>query len=83
MCDKCGKCCSLHVEIVSGIDDVPEEMTEIRGDHLGRDSTWMKQIEGVCVAYKNGCTIYDRRPLECRQFIAGKDTRCHLTTAST
>lgn len=63
-CLGCGRCCTLLVEIVGGIDDVPDELL------LG---VYMRRVNGKCVALtpERTCSIYDNRPLECRQFKRG------------
>jgi len=61
--------------LVSGIDDVPEDMTEWIEDD-GREIEVMKRIDGMCIAFTgNSCSIYDRRPLDCRDFKIG-ESRC-------
>lgn len=67
-CLKCGRCCALDVELVCGIDDVPEDMVELREDGF----IWMIQKNGMCAAYENNkCSIYKNRPLVCKQFEIG------------
>ena len=81
MCKRCGKCCKLYCEVYPGIDDVPEEMTENIEEEDGRIVTYMKQNSlGYCVAFSSseGCTIYSRRPIECRYFRTKLDSRCSL-----
>jgi uncharacterized protein len=66
-CAGCGICCHLVVELVPGIDDVPEEFVV---EHEG--VRCMEQRgNGACVALDTVtrlCTIYERRPKACRDF---------------
>lgn len=78
-CIDCAKCCYmsydyLDVEIHPYLDNVPKELTEQRkGGPQNRENYWMKRREdGSCLALDletKKCTIYDKRPMECRAFI--------------
>lgn len=64
-CTECSACCHYEVQLISGIDDVPEHMTYFE------NNLWYmrKQKNGSCIALKDGlCSIYDSRPTVCRQF---------------
>jgi Fe-S-cluster containining protein len=70
-CAGCGICCHLVVELVSGIDDVPDEMV------VEHDGVFCMEQRGngACVALDpvtHLCTIYERRPKTCRDFERGK-----------
>jgi uncharacterized protein len=70
-CAGCGSCCHLVVELVHGVDDVPEELVV---EHSG--IRCMDQHgNGACVALDPStrlCTIYERRPKACRDFKRGE-----------
>lgn len=70
-CIGCAACCYLQVELEREIDDVPEHLTCFRGSRL-----FMKrESDRGCVALDRNnlcCTIYENRPLECKQFERGK-----------
>jgi Fe-S-cluster containining protein len=69
-CAGCGKCCHLLVELVPGVDDVPEELVV---EHSGV-RCMDQQGDGACVALDPEtllCTIYERRPQVCRDFARG------------
>ncbi len=75
-CKAC--CCRLIVELVGGLDDVPEDMTEEVHD-FGAYILRMRQRHGYCIALDQTtfqCTIYANRPLVCQQFaVGGEDCR--------
>lgn len=75
-CHKCGHCCTYRAELVPGLDDIPENLTEFIEED-GRAIEVMKMVNGKCIALDDNarCTIYDKRPLECRQFRPG-ESRC-------
>lgn len=75
-CEGCGLCCFLSVELVAGMDDVPDELTEVVDDD-GYESLQMKIHNGHCIALTEDgrCSIYERRPTVCRDFEFGSD-RC-------
>jgi len=76
-CQRCGTCCRLVVELVGGMDDIPEELTEFVKED-GREIEIMKQIDGMCIAFKdNACSIYDTRPMVCRDFQV-QESRCKI-----
>jgi len=66
-CAGCGSCCRLVVELLPGVDDVPEELVV---EHDG--VRCMEQRgNGTCVALDpltRLCSIYERRPTACRDF---------------
>jgi Fe-S-cluster containining protein len=66
-CAGCGICCHLVVELMPGIDRVPEGLVV---EHDG--VRCMEQRgDGACVALDpvtRLCTIYERRPKACRDF---------------
>ena len=72
-CDTCvARCCRLTVALMPG-DDVP-------GRYIEEDEQGMPMMrradDGWCVALDRGtllCTIYERRPLVCREFATGSD----------
>ena len=69
-CAGCGHCCHLLVELVAGVDDVPEELVV---EHSGVRCL-DQHGDGACLALDLAtrlCTIYDRRPQACRQFERG------------
>lgn len=79
ICRQCAACCHLthpylDVELLPN-DDIPPHMTEIRpGGVTGKTTRWMKRKnDNSCIAlesYSNSylCSIYDKRPTECRNF---------------
>lgn len=70
LCAGCGRCCHLVVELRPG-DSVPEELVV---EHYG--ARCMDQHgDGACVALDpvtRLCTIYEIRPLTCREFTRGE-----------
>jgi len=40
----------------------------------------LKQIDGKCVYYNEGCTIYEERPRHCREYDCRLDTRKPTTS---
>lgn len=72
-CKGCGRCCrDFFVEIVGGVDDIPDRYVEWN-DSNGADGM-IRRKNGTCLALDektNLCTIYDRRPLVCKQFKKG------------
>ena len=69
-CDAC--CCRLEVLLISETG-VPEEFIQI--DKWG-GMTLSRLEDGWCAALDResmACTIYDQRPLVCRQFETGSD----------
>src|SRR5688572_81762 len=67
-CAGCGKCCHLLVELAPGRDDVPEELVVEHDGVRCMD----QRGDGACVALDvvtQLCTIYDRRPQVCRDFM--------------
>lgn len=69
-CTDCGRCCHQTVDLVDGVDHVPEAMVV---EHDG--VRCMEQRgDGACVALDpltRLCTIYENRPRTCREFDRG------------
>lgn len=66
-CAGCGCCCRLVVELVPGVDDVPEELVVEHDGVRCMD----QRGNGTCMALDpltRLCTIYERRPTVCRLF---------------
>jgi len=66
-CAGCGVCCHQVVDLVQGIDNVPEELVVEREGIRSMD----QRGNGACVALhpvSRLCTIYERRPQTCRDF---------------
>lgn len=76
ICKGCGLCCFLSVELVDGVDDIPEEMSEVVYED-GCTYTQMKMKDGHCIALTDDglCSIYDSRPSVCQEFEFGGE-RC-------
>jgi uncharacterized protein len=71
-CAGCGACCHLVVELMPGVDDVPEELVVVNEGVRCMD----QRGNGACVALdpiSRLCTIYERRPKTCRDFARGTD----------
>lgn len=71
-CAGCGRCCHLVVELVEGVDDVPEGLV---AEHDGV-RCMDQRGDGACVALHpvtQLCTIYENRPQACREFGRGGD----------
>ena len=69
-CVGCAACCHLQVELVMGTDDIPERLT-----YFDNNRWYMRQNGNACIALdetKGCCTIYENRPIVCRQFPRGK-----------
>ena len=69
-CPSCAACCvGLEAELAPGLDDVPDELVDVsREGYL----VMAQRADGSCLALANGkCSIYERRPLECRRFERG------------
>ena len=64
-CPGCGSCCRLVVELLPGVDNVPEDLVV---EHDG--TRCMEQRgDGTCMAldpFTRFCSIYERRPTACR-----------------
>ena len=74
LCTSCGKCCHLLVELAAHDNDVPEEFVVAHGGVRCLD----QHGNGACVALDQAtqlCTIYERRPQVCRDFLRG-ETLC-------
>jgi Fe-S-cluster containining protein len=70
-CAGCGSCCHLVVELAPGVDDVPGEFV-VEHDGL---RCMDQRGDGACVALdpvSRLCTIYERRPKTCRDFMRGE-----------
>jgi Fe-S-cluster containining protein len=70
LCAGCASCCHLVVELVTGVDDVPEEFVVENEGVRCMD----QRGDGACVALdplSSLCTIYERRPRTCREFARG------------
>ncbi len=76
-CTQCGFCC--HGETTVSLDpDDQERMMAVLGLDRKRISSayWqvsgsvvqMKTIQGHCIFYEDGCTVYHGRPWRCRQW---------------
>lgn len=69
-CAGCGRCCHQVVELVAGVDVVPEAWVV---EHEGVRCLDQRG-DGACVgldAITQLCTIYDTRPQTCRDFERG------------
>ena len=73
-CASCGACCrGLEVELVGGLDDVPDELVDMTRGY----PTMRQRADGSCIALVGGaCAIYATRPRECRDFQRGGG-ECH------
>ncbi len=70
ICAGCGRCCHQVVELVAGVDVVPEAMV-VEHDGL---RCLEQRGDGACVALDpvtKLCTIYENRPRVCREFDRG------------
>jgi Fe-S-cluster containining protein len=71
-CAGCGRCCHQVVELVEGVDHMPEKFVV---EHDG--VRCMEQRgDGACVALHpvtRLCTIYEDRPQVCREFERGSE----------
>ena len=77
-CRRCGDCC--HVFTLAAV--TPEEADllgvgnvcqdpdgpELKLRKVKRRGRPAWAMDGVCVFYRDGCTVYDRRPALCRDF---------------
>lgn len=74
-CLDCAACCvGLDVELVPGMDDVPDPMVEWREEEGGIAVPYMmRRATGECIALTvdGRCSIYETRPSECRAFERG------------
>lgn len=72
-CASCEACCCRLEVLLMGDDDVPQPLTE--EDPWG--GTVMRRLEdGWCAALDRNtmrCTIYERRPVLCREYPEGGD----------
>lgn len=76
-CLPCSACCRLQVELICGVDDVPEDLTEVVREDGVELHVMRRKPDGYCVALRNGsCSIYNRRPVECVEFEFGGE-RCN------
>ena len=74
LCERCGNaCCKMgYVIPIREGDKVPLDLTEWDASHVHRV---MIMVDDTCIALVDGiCTIYDDRPLVCRDYeIGGRD----------
>ena len=64
-CAGCVACCYHRVDVHPSVDDVQHLDCETRGDGL----FLRKRADGGCIHLgETGCTVYERRPMSCRQF---------------
>jgi hypothetical protein len=70
-CERCEACCCRLEVLLMAEDDVPVALSEL--DQLG--AAVMRRLEdGWCAALDRNtlrCTIYERRPMLCREFEVG------------
>jgi uncharacterized protein len=69
-CTSCARCCHQVVDLVEGIDRVPEAWVVEHGGLRCMD----QRADGACVALDpvtRLCTIYENRPTVCREFERG------------
>ena len=74
-CASCKACCCRLEVMLMGDDDIPHELTE-----RDRWDGWVmaRLGDGWCAALDRNtllCTIYERRPMICRDYLAG-DSDC-------
>ncbi|MCB0278241.1 MAG: YkgJ family cysteine cluster protein [Calditrichaeota bacterium] len=78
-CHQCGNCCTFEGGAVYATEQEFKKIAERLGIELARfysDYTFMdygkrslKSVEsGPCIFYKDGCSIYDIRPTQCRTY---------------
>lgn len=72
-CTNCEACCCRLEVLLMGDDDIPTELTveDPRGG-----SSMRRLHDGWCVALDRNtmkCTIYERRPVICREYRMGGD----------
>jgi Fe-S-cluster containining protein len=78
-CQRCGACCTGDPGVVRvGLeerralaDNLGMEVDEFTGSYcrpLCAGYRLREHADGRCVFYRNGCSVYDHRPRQCRSF---------------
>lgn len=75
-CENCGKCCTGSkfknlILLYSDVERIEKKLNKSISDSLEKVEFCNKMFPALkqpCRFYNNGCTIYDVRPLSCRQF---------------
>ena len=75
-CRKCGACCfGAHgwIDVDFAFDSTSENLVD---QNFRGDGAWMLMKDGHCICLKGEigdclCTIYEERPMSCREFKPG------------
>ncbi len=64
----CAHCCRETVPLLNEDLDRIVQMGHYDSFFSRVEKGWLvlQKLDGICVFYDNGCTIYERRPLSCR-----------------
>ena len=77
VCTQCGYCC--HGETTVSLDEqdrknmiaalgLDEDKVAEKYWRINGKTVQMKTVEGHCIFFKDGCTVYEGRPWRCRQW---------------
>ena len=66
-CNGCRLCCMNDIILL--IPERGDELHQYEFEMAGEHPVMKRQANGHCIALgKDGCTIYDKRPIMCRKF---------------
>lgn len=76
-CQSCGGCCAWSETwpVLMGPGDgagIPEDLIDVENERMQSYGHRCAALEGE-IGRQVGCSVYDRRPLVCREFQAGSD----------
>ncbi|MCG6929776.1 MAG: YkgJ family cysteine cluster protein [Desulfofustis sp.] len=77
VCTQCGYCC--HGQTTVSLDEqdrrnmvaalgIPEHEVAEKYWNITGATVQMKTVDGHCVFYRDGCSVYEGRPWRCRQW---------------
>ncbi len=76
-CAQCGFCCHGETTVSLNQDDqrrmvealgLPREEVAVKYWRINGATVQMKTVDGACIFYKNGCSVYPGRPWRCAQW---------------
>ena len=87
LCQSCGACCSydaswprFSLESEAEIARIPETLVDPKGSGMRCEGVRCAALTGK-VGEATACSIYDQRPLVCRDCVAGDDA-CRMARAA-
>jgi uncharacterized protein len=76
-CTQCGFCCHGETTVSLDHDDQERMLADLELDRttaarrywkISSSAVQMKTVQGHCIFYQDGCTVYHGRPWRCRQW---------------